>query len=122
MSWNCSGPRSSGRGRTNRGRGAPGGGHNWRGGRGGRGRGGRGAAHLETEKESTDDFYDEAGYEEYLRFKSMAEKKNFDTTSSYGNCTAGYADMGKGTPEHALHTFASTKKHVDWIVDSGALK
>src|SRR3954466_3513631 len=30
--------------------------------------------------------------------------------------------MGRGTSEHALHILASTKKHVDWIVDSGASK
>src|SRR5437588_11383652 len=30
--------------------------------------------------------------------------------------------MGGVISEHALHTFASTKKHVDWIVDSGASK
>src|SRR3954467_4520401 len=30
--------------------------------------------------------------------------------------------MGRDTSEHALHTFASTKKYVNWIVDSGASK
>src|SRR3954469_25171076 len=50
------------------------------------------------------------------------EKENVDTSSSYGSDTAGYTHVGRGTPEHALHTFASTKKHVDWIVDSGASK
>ena len=52
----------------------------------------------------------------------MTEKENADITSSYGSGTAGYAHMGKGTPGHALHTFASTKKDVDWIVDSGVSK
>ena len=52
------------------------------------------------------------------------EKESSETTSSHGSGsgTAGYAQMGRSTSEHALHTFASTKKHVDWIVDSGASK
>src|SRR5436190_10537630 len=54
----------------------------------------------------------------------MAEKgkESSDITSSHSSGAAGYAQMGRGTSEHALHTFASTKKHVDWIVDSDASK
>src|SRR5436190_7553090 len=54
----------------------------------------------------------------------MAEKgkESSDITSSHSSGAAGYAQMGRGTSEHALHTFASTKKHVDCIVDSGESK
>ena len=62
--------------------------------------------------------------EELRQFKLQVESskgkgqatQDLDNTTYFGNFV-GYAHVNKGTRVQAL---ASTKTHVDWIIDSGA--
>ena len=106
-------------GRTGRGRGAPRGGHNSRGGRGGR-TGGRGNADLAAEE--TGDMT-EADYNELVELHQL--KQRWDSSSATGSSATGFtgfARTGSGVQALASMKSASTKKHVEWIVDSGASK
>jgi hypothetical protein len=97
------------------------GGRGQRGGRDGRGCGGRGVAHLAVADDSYNTTDANAAemteLEELRRFKLQVEssKRNLDDIAVHVGNFAGYAYVSKG-----IQALASTKTHVDWIIDSGA--
>jgi Retrotransposon gag protein len=115
LSYNCLKLHNTGGGRGGKGQ------RGEHGGREGRGRGGRGVAHLAV----ADDFYNTTKanaaemteMEELRRFKLQVEnsKGNLDDIAAHFGNFAGYAHVNKG-----IQALASTKSHVDWIINSGA--